>query len=86
MPKCVVHIYGNGSALLELDGKTVENRSEIEEIASKIMKNEIEAEVFYNDNKTTLYQMQGGIGAEGFGFVAPLLFNPLANLLIALAD
>ncbi len=56
------------------------------QMLSKINKKEIKAEVYYDGEQTQLYEMQGGIGANGHGFIAPILFNPLANLFLALSN
>ncbi len=56
------------------------------QMLSKINKKEIKAEVYYDGEQTQLYEMQGGIGANGYGFIAPILFNPLANLFLALSN
>ena len=86
MPKCIVNIYADCRVEVKLDGRSVEEIEEINIIASKINKKEIDAEVYFEDEKTQLYEMQGGIGANGHGFIAPILFNPLANLFLALSN
>ena len=59
---------------------------DIYQMLSKINKKEIKAEVYYDGEQIQLYEMQGGIGANGHGFIAPILFNPLANLFLALSN
>lgn len=86
MAKCIVNIYADCRVEVKLDERSVVEIKEINKIASKINKKQIDAEVYYEDEKTQLYEMQGGIGADGHGFIAPILFNPLANLFLALSN
>ena len=73
---------------INADDCTVEVKVDerLAEIVSKINKKEIKAEVYYDGEKTQLYEMQGGIGAKGHGFFAPIWLNPLANLFLALSN
>lgn len=87
MAKYVVNINADDCTVeVKADERLVKTEEELDEIVSKINKKEIKAEVYYDGEKTQLYQMQGGIGAKGFGFIAPLLLNPAANLFLALTN
>ena len=87
MAKYVVNINANDYTVeVKVDERLVDTDEELDEIVSKINKKEIKAEVYYDGEKTQLYEMQGGIGANGHGFIAPILFNPLANLFLALSN
>lgn len=86
MQKLKVEIFSEGSAEIEVDGKAIVSQNGLEEIAKKISRKEMEAQVFYNQNPVTLCIVQGGIGAKGEGYIVPLLGNPLANLFLALCE
>lgn len=62
------------------------DENDIQNIVDKIYSKEVETEVFYNDTPTSLYQMQGGIGAKNVGLICSILFNPLASLFLALSE
>lgn len=79
-----VRIFPNGGAEIELEGKIIASQSEVEEIVEKIHNEEINSQVYYDEEDAELCQVQGGIGVKGVGWIAPLLFNPLANLYLAL--
>lgn len=81
-----VKIFSDGSVGLEMDSKDIMSQSDVEEITTEILNQKIETQVFYNQQLVTLYPVQGGIGAKGIGYIAPLLGNPLANLFLALCE
>ena len=87
MAKYVVKIIADDCTVeVKVDERLVNTDEELDEIVSKINKKEMKAEVYYNGGKTQLYEMQGGIGVKGHGFFAPIWFNPLANLFLALSN
>ena len=81
-----VRIFPDGSAEIDFDGKIIKSSTEVEEIVKKIHNKEIGSQVYYYGKKVTLCSVQGGIGVKGIGYIAPLLFNPLANLFLALCQ
>ena len=87
MAKYAVYINAEDCTVrVKVDERWGNTNEEWDEIVSKINKKEIKAEVYYNGEKTQLYEMQGGIGVKGHGFFAPIWFNPLANLFLALSN
>ena len=87
MEKYVVNIIADDCTVeIYVDERLVNTDEELDGIVSKINKKEIKAEVYYDGEKTQLYQMQGGIGAKGFGLIAPIFWHPSTNLFLALSN